>query len=267
METKNVVSLEDRIPKLKQRRKKKANKRAILLLSLFFILLILVLYFLSPLSNVRSVKVKGNDYLSDELVIRTSGISTDVSIWKMDEEKAVDRLKKLPQLESAELSISFPNTVIIEMKEYEQLGILVKDGDYHPVLSSGEFLEPLNRRDVNLSAPLLFGYKEGKELNSIVEALQMLPEEILNAISEIHHDPTETDIYHVKLYMNDGLEVVATSRTLGSKLVHYPSIVSQLEEGAKGVVDLEVGSFFRSYDLGEEETNEEAAEATEEVTE
>ena len=92
MEKENVVSLEDRIPKLKQRRKKKANRRAIALLSVFFLLLIFVLYFLSPLSNVNKINVEGNVYTTENIIIDTSGLSTDTTIWKVDKEEIKQRL-------------------------------------------------------------------------------------------------------------------------------------------------------------------------------
>ena len=102
MEKENVVSLEDRIPKLKQRRKKKANRRAIALLSVFFLLLIFVLYFLSPLSNVKKINVKGNVYTSENIIVETSGLSTDTTIWKVDKEEIKETLemvyKRFPRL-------------------------------------------------------------------------------------------------------------------------------------------------------------------------
>ncbi|CAH0311033.1 Cell division protein DivIB [Peribacillus frigoritolerans] len=93
----------------------------------------------------------------------------------------------------------------------------------------------------------------------LLEELDKLPDEIQNAISEIHYAPTKTDEYHIVMFMNDGFEVSATSRTLYEKMIHYPSIVSQLDPNVKGVIDLEVGSYFKAYEDAEqkEDTNEE----------
>ncbi|MGN1401757.1 MAG: cell division protein FtsQ/DivIB [Bacillus sp. (in: firmicutes)] len=264
METKKIVSLEDRIPKLKEKRKKKANRRAIILLAVFFILLIFVLYFLSPLSNISTVEVKGNDYLTKDAIIEASRLSEDVSIWKVDKEAISDRLKKSPYIKDVEISIVFPNSVRIKVDEYRKIAYLVTGSDYYPVLSNAKLIDPHEEGAANLSAPLLYGFKEGdKALESIIGSLEKLPEEIVNAISEINHDPTDTDSYHVMLYMNDGYEVSANSKTLAQKLIHYPSIVSQLKEGEKGIIDLEVGSYFRSY---ETEGGKEGAEETEEAS-
>lgn len=248
MEKENVVSLEDRIPKLKQRRKKKANRRAIALLSVFFLLLIFVLYFLSPLSNVNKINVQGNDYTTEKIIVETSGLSTETTIWKVDKKEIKERLEQLPEIKTAELSIILPNTVQIKVEEYKRLAYLVDGSEYKPILSNGKIMEVSEGSSVPVHAPLIFSFTEGKELDSVVAALEVLPEEINNAISEIHYDPSETDSYRVKLYMNDGYEVSANSRTLADKLVHYPSIVSQLNPNVKGVIDLEVGSYFRAYE-------------------
>ncbi|WP_042349020.1 cell division protein FtsQ/DivIB [Bacillus massiliigorillae] len=247
MERGKIVSLEDRIPKLKQRRRKKANRRAIFLLSLFFILLILVLYLLSPLSNVKQITISGNRYLTNEVIISTSGITSSTSVWKLDKKGIKKRLEQLPEVKTASVQLVLPNSVEIAVKEYDRLAYLVQGSDFHPILSSGEVLTPLKGGTIPVHAPLLMGFKKGKKLESIVEVLDKLPEEITNAISEIHYDPSDSDGYRVRLFMNDGYEVIATSRTLADKLIHYPSIISQLDPKNKGVIDLEVGSVFIPY--------------------
>ncbi|WP_337999011.1 hypothetical protein [Bacillus methanolicus] len=57
--------------------------------------------------------------------------------------------------------------------------------------------------------------------------------------------------------MNDGFEVNATLRGFAEKMAHYPSIVSQLDPDKKGVIDLEVGSYFKAYDEEGTEDGEE----------
>ena len=81
--------------------------------------------------------------------------------------------------------------------------------------------------------------------------MKELPPEIVNIISEVHYTPKNTDKYHITLFMNDGFEVSATILTFSEKMVHYPSIVSQLDPKVKGVIDMEVGSFFKAYETKE----------------
>ena len=46
--------------------------------------------------------------------------------------------------------------------------------------------------------------------------------------------PKETDDYRISLFMNDGFEVSATLRSFSEKMIHYPSIISQLDPKHKG---------------------------------
>jgi cell division protein FtsQ len=246
-----IVSIEERIPKLKQMRKKKANRRLIGLLAFFFLLIICVLYFISPLSQIRQIVVKGNKYIQDEKIIELSGIQKKDSMWKVDKEASTKNIKNFPEIKSATVKVSLPNTVQIVVEEYERVAYLVNDSKFYPVLSSGEILPVLKNDDIPVYAPVLIGFAKGEELNQIIEELDKLPEEISNSISEVYFEPKETDKYHIKIYMNDGYEVLASSRTLSEKLVHYPYIVNQLDPNVKGVIDLEVGSYFRAYGVDE----------------
>lgn len=258
MEKGKIVSIEDCIPKLKQIRKSKANRRLVLLLSLFFILVACVLYFLSPLSYVKSIKVEGNQYITSKQIIKLSNIKKDRSIWKVDTGETVANIKKNPEIKSASVTPVFPNSVKITISEHTRIAYLSNGGKFAPILENGDVLKELATGENPVFAPVLIGFKEGKALKLLLEELDKLPVEIQNAISEIHHDPSKTDEYHIVMYMNDGYEVSATSRTLSEKMIHYPSIVSQLDPEIKGVIDLEVGSYFKAFNEPKQE--EEATE-------
>lgn len=247
MEKGKVISIEDRIPKLKKIRKRKANRRLIILLSLFFILIGCVLYFLSPLSHVQNVEVKGNRYLSDEQIIKLSDLNKEQSIWKVDTARTAAHIKENPEIKSVEIVPVFPNSLKITVSEHDKIAYLYKGKHFYPILENGKILEGLESTEIPVFAPVLLNFKEGVVLNQLLKELIKLPEEIQNSISEIHNSPTKTDQYHITMYMNDGFEVSATSLTLSDKMIHYPSMISQLDPKVKGVIDLEVGSFFKAY--------------------
>lgn len=258
MEKGKVVSLEERIPKLKQQRRKKANRRLILLLLLFFSLIMFVVYFQSPLSHVNKIEVLGNSVYSSDELITVSELSSSINIWNVDEKRIEGKLKKLSQLKTAQVETIFPNTVKITVSEYKRIAYIMKEKSYLPVLENGKTLKAAEVLEIPSNAPILIGFSEGKALNGMIEELGKLKEEILNSISEIHYSPKETDSLRLTVYMNDGFEVSATLRSFSEKMAHYPSIVSQLDPNIKGVIDLEVGSYFKAYeeegaDEGEEE--------------
>src|SRR5690625_2410756 len=85
MEKKKVVSIEDRIPKLKQARKKKANRRLLFYLSLFFFLISVIVYLQSPLSYIHEIKIDGNEVVEEEEILIRSDITTSTNIWTINE--------------------------------------------------------------------------------------------------------------------------------------------------------------------------------------
>lgn len=248
MDKGKIVALEDRIPKLKEQRRRKANRRLILLLALFFAMIIVVAYAQSPLSHVKKVIVKGNEMYSGSGIKAKAGISTKNNIWKVKKQEIAARIEQLPEIKKAMVTIKWPNTIQIDVKEYKRIAYLEKNSAFFPIIENGKILKGQEMNGFPVNSPILIGFKEGQVLDELLAGLQKIPSEILNSISEIHYSPKKTDSYHISLFMNEGFEVSATLRTFADKMVHYPSIIGQLDPNKKGIIDLEVGSFFRAFD-------------------
>lgn len=261
MEKGKIVSIEDRIPKLKQQRRKKANRRLILLLLIFFSLIASVVYFQSPLSQVKKVEINGNESYSKEELLTVIGLSEKTNIWKVNKDTIEGKLRKLPEIKSAKVKIKLPDTVAVKLKEYSRIAFIAKEASFSPVLETGEILKSEQTTDLPVSAPLLIGFSEGDVLEEMILNLQDLPQEVLNSISEIQYKPKKTDVYRITLFMNDGFEVSATLRSFSEKMALYPSIVGQLDPDTKGVIDLEVGSYFKEFEKeGAEKIEDEEGE-------
>jgi len=252
-----IVSIEDRIPKLKQQRKKKANKRLIFLLMLFFLLIGCIIYFQSPLSNVKETIVTGNILYTEGEIEEISGISSSTNIWTIKKDKIEEKLNALPEIKSSSVSLKLPNKVNIEVEEYKRIAYMVSGNKYIPILESGTELEGRSSESTPYDAPLIMDFDNDKALEKTVKELKKLPAGVYNAISEIHYTPKKTDSYHINVFMNDGFEVAASLSTFAEKMEHYPSIISQLNPKKKGVIDLEVGSYFKEYGSSEGEENSE----------
>jgi cell division protein FtsQ len=257
MDKGKIVSLEERIPKLKQHRKKKANRRLTFLLSLFLLLILAVVYFQSSLSQVKDIVITGNHLVSNDTVLNKITIEKGASVWSIDRSQTKQELEKIPEISSAEVKLKLPNTIKIVVEEFAKAAYLINETNFYPILENGDLLESRDLNTLPTDAPILIGFQEDQVLKDMVSELENIPSEIKNSISEIVLEPKKTDPYHVSLFMNDGYEVSASIRTFSEKMVHYPSIVSQLDPSAKGVIDLEVGSYFREYETEGEPEGEE----------
>ncbi|MCA1053423.1 FtsQ-type POTRA domain-containing protein [Rossellomorea aquimaris] len=260
MKKENVVSIEERIPKLKQHRKKKANRRLLFVLSLFLLMILSVVYFQSPLSHVKTIEVKGNELVPDERILSVSKVESGMNVWSVSRNDIAEHLKKLPEVKSAEVKLSFPNSYVINVNEWGKKAYLLKDNKFFVILENGKVLDK-GSESIPVDAPLLRGFKEDKTLKKMIGELGELPKEVQHLISEINLVPKKTDQYHLQLFMNDGYEVSATIRTFSEKMEHYPSIVSQLDPEQKGIIDLEVGSYFRAYEQDGEDEGDDGDES------
>ncbi|MBM7647215.1 cell division protein FtsQ [Bacillus ectoiniformans] len=262
MEKGKLVSIEERIPKLKHMRKKKANRRLIALITVFFLLVLTVIYFQSSLSRIQKIEVSGNVLVDEKEIVEQSEIESGISVWKVNQGSVQEKLQKNPKIKEAEVSLGFPNKVKIKVTEQSKLAYLAKGILFYPVLDNGNIVQKPDTSAPD-QLPIMYGFKEGKALELMMKGLEELPEEITNSISEIHYAPKKSDPYHISLFMNDGFEVSATMKTFSEKMTYYPSIVSQLNPNVKGVIDLEVGSYFKAYKI-DEKKKAEAEEVQEE---
>src|SRR5690625_6591825 len=105
MEKEKIVSIEERIPKLKEARKKKANRRLLFYLAIFFVLISIIVYLQSPFSHIKEIVVHDNVVLSEEDIIEVSEIALNTNIWMLNKNSAKDR--KSTRLNSSHVAISY----------------------------------------------------------------------------------------------------------------------------------------------------------------
>lgn len=243
MEKKKIVSIEDRIPKLKEARKKKANRRLIIYLVIFFLLIAIIVYLQSPLSHIKAINVNENDVLSDEEIIKKSGLEINTNIWMYKKAKTIKILEGNPMIESASISRSLPSTVEINIKEQEIIGFLKEKTAYHPVLKNGMIIRE-EKIPYKGEAPILKEFKNDDYLYHMASELNELPNDLFNLISQVSWTPTDKNKYNIELYMNDGFIVHSSMKDFAKKMKSYPSIVSQLEKDDKGIIHMGVGTYF-----------------------
>jgi cell division protein FtsQ len=247
LEKSKVVVLEERVPKLKQQRRQKANRKLIGYIAFFFMLILCIIYFQSPLSNVKHIEIKGNEHVSEEDILKLSGITNKTSFWKIDDESIVKKISSHPEIQTAKIQKRFPNKIILSVKERKRVAYILDKQKFLPLLENGKILTNIKQDIVPNDAPILVNWKKGDDIQEMASQLAELPAHVLNAISEIHHTPNSNDHYHVTVFMNDGFEVSATVHNFAKKMSLYPSIVNQLDPKVKGVIHLEVSNYFKTY--------------------
>lgn len=251
-----VITLEDRIPKLKEQRRQKANRRLIFYISIFFLLILVIVYFVSPIGHVGKITVNGNHYVSDKVILNASQLAAETSFWDADPATLEHKIEQVKEIESAKVTRHFPNKISIQVTEYDRVAYLKKDAQFYPILENGERLSALSKQEIPTGAPILVNWPKGEKLEAMAAQVQKLPEPIVHRISEIYFTPTENFPKGITVYMNDGLEVRARIDDFARKMTKYPEIASKINPGTKGILYMRVGTYFKEYRNEEASSNE-----------
>lgn len=253
----NPKSLEDTMPKLKKQRQKKLITRLIALILLFSFAILVVVYFISPLSKVDMLSVSGTKEVADQEIIDVSQIKSGDNLWKVFfERKEISKnlLSELPQVKSMKISFDGLNDYIIKIEEYQTVAYLAEENKYYNILENGKIVN--ESRKVSIGNPPIFkSFEENKALKAMIEQYKLLNENIQNSISEVEYTPSEIDDYLIKLYMNDGNEVVASIPSFAEKMIYYPDMVKKIGD-QKGTFNIEVGAYFSPFEFNNEKKEE-----------
>lgn len=243
MKNSKVIKLQDRVPKLKnQKKKKQVNKRLILYVSILFLLVLFLIYFRSPLSNIKKITVHGNHYMTDEQIMEQAGITYKTSYFRVMTQEAETNLKKKKEIKEAHVKKKFPNQIVIDVEEYVTIGYINKEGKLYPLLENGKSLDALPNGKLPVAAPIFVPFEE-KKMKELIAELEKLTPTVLRSISEIHYTPTDLYTDHLTLYMNEGYEVSTVIQDFAKRMEAYPLIIKNLSPDKKAIIHLEVGAY------------------------
>lgn len=225
-----------------------------MLILLFSFAILIVVYFVSSLSKVDIISVSGSKEVADQEIIDVSQIKAGDDFWKIFfERKEISEkiFSELPQVKSAEINFGGLNDYTIEIEEYQTVAYLAEDNKYYNILENGKIVN--ESRKVSIGNPPIFkNFEESKALSTIIVQYELLNENIQNSISEIENTPSNIDDHLIKLYMNDGNEVIASIPSFAEKMVYYPDMVKKIGD-QKGTFNIEVGAYFSPFEYTEEE--------------
>lgn len=240
-----VIDIEERIPTLRERRKKRTNRKFVALLFLFLLLLAILIYSQTKYSEIQTITVEGASLYEEQEYQEISGLSIGDSMWSFTEKEAEEKLNELEWIDGADVQKKWLTGVEIKINEYDKIGYLDQGNSYQMLLSNGHALD---KAIAVVDGPIFSNFDDQAMRKELVSQLAAVDSEVFNLISQVILDPSDKETAFVTLFMSDGNEVRGILQGLTDKLNYYPSVIAQLEDGQKGIIDMEVGIFFRSYD-------------------
>lgn len=245
-----VIDLEERIPSFRERRKRRTNFKFTLLTTIFIIVLLFLLYLQSSISKVQKIVVEGHVLKDEQFYKDTSTIQLNNSMWGFSVKDVEKQLQQLDWVKEADVKRKLLTTITITIDEYQKVAYM-NDGDvYYPTLENGYVFEEVVP-NMPIDAPIFISFDDETLRKRLLKELRSIDESVLALISQINATPTKNDPYAVTIFMNDGYEIRGDLTTLAEKINYYPSIIAQIEseeQPAKGIIDIEVGTFYQSYE-------------------
>ncbi|KRM96534.1 cell division protein [Liquorilactobacillus aquaticus DSM 21051] len=242
----NKKRIGNKLPDLVRQRRKVLKRHLICNLFVFSLLGLMSLYLVLPASKVQKIEVSGTDTLTKEAVVKAGGVRKGNLLIRtfLNEKEIKSKVKKqVSDIKDIKLVIS-GTTISYEVSESPIVGYVAKKGKYYSLNSFGN-ISKIARDEAQGNYPLYYQFKNRNELSSLAKQVARLSPNLRNAMSEIHYTPTDVNEQRIKIYMNDGNEIIATISTFARKMAYYPDI--KAKNSNKILVDFEVGAY--SYPL------------------
>lgn len=225
--------------KIRQKKQLKNKRRWRRIRNVSLVIGTLTLFLVSPLANVKIIQVSGNEYLSKQMIIDQSELSSESHFYFLKTWEITEALKTNPLIETVKLKRHFGNEIEVVISEVSVMGSVNTDAGRMWILATGEQV-PV-QSNIRLNVPYFRNWNEEKgEL--LFSNLAKIPEDVQRQISEIAFTGNETDPEQIQLYMRDGNLVTISIRQIPDKLVFYFSIIEVL--GNKRMhIHLEAGNY------------------------
>ena len=235
---------------MKKKVKKKLNKKALLVVILVLYLFIMAFYYAFNLP-VKLIIVRGNSYISDEKIIKSSKIKDDTKLISLSSKSVIKNIKEIPMIENVKVTKHLNGKIVLEVSEAAVL--------YYKALENVYILENGNKTsniDI-IGIPTLVNYVPSDIEDSFIKKLKNIDKDILYKVSEIEYSPdikddTIIDKNRFLLRMNDGNYVYINLANINN-LNKYDEIYATLDDSSKGVLNLdsssENGIVFQTFEF------------------
>lgn len=214
----------------------------ILVVSCF--LLFLSLYFVTPYSKMKQIKVSGNQRLTGKQIEEFSLISDKdyvVTTLLHAGSYANNIVNSSPTIKSAEIAFHFPNQFLVKVEEFSIIGYVEENQKYFAVLESGEMESQEIGSDVLPPSFPLFKLSDRELIKKLAVQLAKVDISVRQKVSTVELTPSKATSDLLTLKMTDENTVLVPLSELGEKLLYYKKIA--LETTVPTTIDMEVGVY------------------------
>jgi cell division protein FtsQ len=172
-----------------------APKFFAVLLAALTLLIVGFLFIKSSFFIIGSVEVRGNKYVATEDICRIAGIPEQTNIFRLNVNEIKSRLEKDLRIAQVDITRKFPDTIVLTITERHPIAYVASNYGFVELDKQGVILAAF-KNFKQLNVPVITGVQvdngyigdsvSNSDLNTVLEYLSMLDENILNRISEVN---------------------------------------------------------------------------------
>ncbi|MCG2567275.1 FtsQ-type POTRA domain-containing protein [Staphylococcus epidermidis] len=238
-------------PKASRHSKKQKRIQYTIITLLILIIVLILLYMFTPLSKISNVNVKGNNNVSTSKIKKELNVTSRSRMYTFSKNKAIRNLKQNPLIKEVDIHKQLPNTLTVNVTEYQIVGLEKNKDKYVPIIEDGKELTEY-KDEVSHDGPIIDGFK-GDKKTRIIKALSEMSPKVRNLIAEVSYAPTKNKQSRIKIFTKDNMQVIGDITTIADKMQYYPQMSQSLsrddsgELKTNGYIDLSVGASFIPY--------------------
>lgn len=222
-----------------------------LLILCLFVFSVGIIVLKSDVFSVKLIHVEGNTCLSNEDIIRESGISYGQNILKIDPELSEKKIEKNPWIQSAIVHRKFPDEIFIQIIEKEEAAAVKYMGSFVLIDVNGYVLTIVeNLKDFDVPVITGLDMVEIPKIGQAIETKDKLQKakllEFLNAfkvndLKELVSELSLENLQEINLYVRGGLEIkTGEGKNIVKKLALLQPILEDVwkNQRSNGFIDM-----------------------------
>ena len=243
----------------KKHKKKNSSKKIMRIFGcLLLIVAIAILAFTTPIFNITNIDINGNFQVSNDTIIRMSGLKKGENIFKYNS-SIIQNIKENQYIEDVKIKRKLPGTILITIEERTVKYQIKLINSYAYIDKNGHILEISSvKRDV----PIIVGLKvtENDLINKKcleIEDLEKLNkiQKIIEAAKSIEIDKIITEIniedennYYIYTENGNKKIFIGDSSNLTNKMLYLKKILEEEQENKGSIfINGDISGGFKPY--------------------
>lgn len=228
---------------------KKIKRRRMFSVCIMILILTVVCLF-TPIFNISNISVVGNRVVTEEAVIKASGIKKGTNVFRANISSAKKYICDLGYVEKVEINRKFPSKIVIKITECTETAYIIFAANYVGIDTSGRVIsikKAANVQDAKMTVTgiTLKSFKEGSEFVAAKSEKKEILTDVFAAAKKqkIFDEITNinlADIKSIKLTLKNKMTVIlGENESLEYKMAYLTEIINNLDEKTRGgTVDL-----------------------------